>query len=206
METPGPEVAPTCAPRKRGGAEIARPRAQTQPDLLRNGQGRPALAVQGPARCMQRLAVWLALCGALLRRQGEVMGWHGHGDRPIRQHDSLLGPQRLARLQRLAGRAAPLIERLPEMLEQLKTSCDLRGGRSPVPSALGRGACAAARHHLPPRMLPQPLRHGVGPTSREEPPRLAALQVDQHGTLGLTLPQGDIIPPEYSREGKSRHR
>jgi len=34
---------------------------------------------------MQRLPVGLALRGTLLRRQGAVMGWHGHGERPIRQ-------------------------------------------------------------------------------------------------------------------------
>ena len=43
-----PEVTATFAPRKGGGPEIALHRAQTQPDLLRNGRGRPALAVQGP--------------------------------------------------------------------------------------------------------------------------------------------------------------
>jgi len=56
------------APRKGGGPEIALHRAQTHPDLLRNGRGRPALAVQGPDLRMQRLPAGLALCGALLCR------------------------------------------------------------------------------------------------------------------------------------------
>ena len=41
-------VTPLFASRKRGGPEIALHRAQTHPDVLGNGAGRPALAVQGP--------------------------------------------------------------------------------------------------------------------------------------------------------------
>jgi hypothetical protein len=115
---------------------------------------------------MQCLPVGLALCGALLRREGDVMGWHGHGDRPLRQRDRRLGPQGIDRLQCLAVRDEHLLERLPEILEQMKTVGDLRGGRSPVTSALGIGARAVARDHLHPRMRLEPLRHGVGTAIR----------------------------------------
>ena len=88
-----PAVAAPFAPRKRGAPEIALHRAQTQPDLLGNGRGRPALAVQGPDLRMQRLPAGLALRRALLRRQGDVVGWHGHGHRPIGQRHGLLAHQ-----------------------------------------------------------------------------------------------------------------
>ena len=69
-----PEVTTTSAPRKGGGPEITLDRAQTQPNLLRNGRGRPALAVQGPDLRMQRLPVGLALRCALLRQAGGGRG------------------------------------------------------------------------------------------------------------------------------------
>src|SRR5207342_1290681 len=70
-----PEVAATFASGKCGGPEIALHRAQTHPALRRNGRARPALAVQGPDLRMQRLPASLAVRRALLRRQGDVVGW-----------------------------------------------------------------------------------------------------------------------------------
>jgi hypothetical protein len=68
-----PAVTSSCAPTKSGSPEIAPHRAQTQPDLLRNSRGRPALAVQGPDLRMQRLPAGLALRRALLRRKGHII-------------------------------------------------------------------------------------------------------------------------------------
>src|SRR6266446_4264157 len=42
------QVAAPSAPCKRAGPEIALHRAQTQPHMLRNSRGGPALAAQGP--------------------------------------------------------------------------------------------------------------------------------------------------------------
>ena len=77
-----PEVTATFAPRKGGGPEIALHRAETHADMLGNGRGRPALAVQGPDLLMQRLPACLALCRTPPCRRGDVVGWHGHGQRP----------------------------------------------------------------------------------------------------------------------------
>ena len=77
-----PEVAAPSAPRKGGAPEIALHRAQTQPDLLGNGRGRPALAVQGPDLRMQRLPAGLALRRALLRRRGRSWGGTGTATAP----------------------------------------------------------------------------------------------------------------------------
>jgi hypothetical protein len=104
-----PEVAAPFAPREGGGPEIALHRAQTQPYMLRNGRGCPALAVQGPDLRMQRLPAGLARHGALLRQQGDVVGWHGYGHRPIGQRHGLLMHQGIDRVERLAMRDEYLV-------------------------------------------------------------------------------------------------
>jgi hypothetical protein len=48
VEQPVSVVAAACAPRKRGAPEIALSRAQTHPNVLRHGRGRPPRTVQGP--------------------------------------------------------------------------------------------------------------------------------------------------------------
>jgi hypothetical protein len=111
------EVAAPFAPRKRGGPEIALHGAQTQPDVLRNSRGRPALAVQGPDLRMQRLPAGLALDGALLCRQGDVVEWHRYGKRPVRQWHRLLVPQGIDRVECLAVRAEHLVQSLPKILK-----------------------------------------------------------------------------------------
>ena len=122
-----PEVAATFAPRKGRSPEIALDRAQTQPDLLRNGRGRPPLTVQGPDLRMQRLPAGLALGRTLLRWQGEVVRWHGYGERPIRQGDGLLVHQHIDRVERSALREKHLVQSLPEILEYMKAVRDLCG-------------------------------------------------------------------------------
>src|SRR5262249_47971905 len=100
IEDTVPAVATPLAPRKRGGPEIALHRAQTQPALLRNRWGGPALAVQGPDLRMQRLPAGLAVPRALLGGGGRLDGWgHGHRDRPIGQQDRLLAHQGIDSLQ-----------------------------------------------------------------------------------------------------------
>jgi len=111
------EVAATPAPGKGGCPEIALDRAQTQPDLLRNGRGRPALAVQGPDLRMQRLPAGLALDGALLCRQGAVVEWHRDGKRPVSQWHRLLVHQGIDRVECLAVRAEHLVQSLPKILK-----------------------------------------------------------------------------------------
>ena len=99
-----PVVAAAFASPKGGGPEVTLYRTQTQPDLLRNGRGRPALVVQSPDLLMQRLPACLPLCRALLHRQGDGVGWHGHGYRPIGQRHGLLA-QRL--IDGVRGQTSP---------------------------------------------------------------------------------------------------
>ena len=112
-----PEVTATSAPRKRGAPEIALDRAQTQPEVLRNGRGRPALAVQGPDLRMQCLPAGLALRRALLCRQGDIVGWHGYGKRPIGQRHGLLVHQGIDGIEGLPMREEHLVQGFPKILE-----------------------------------------------------------------------------------------
>ena len=86
---------------------------------------------------MQRLPAGLALHGALLRRQGDVMGWHRHGHRPIRQRHGLLVHQGIDRVECLAMRAEHLVQGFPEILQQMKAVRDLVAAGAPcrAPSA-----------------------------------------------------------------------
>src|SRR5882672_7778867 len=79
-----------------------------------------ALVTQGPDLRMQRLPAGLALLGALLCRQGDVVGWHRYGKRPIRQRHGLLALQSIDRVECLAMRAEHLIQGFPEILQQMK--------------------------------------------------------------------------------------
>jgi hypothetical protein len=114
--------------------------AQTQPDVLGNGRDGPALVVQGPDLRMQRLPAGLALLRALLGGGGRLDGgWHGHRDRPLGQQDRLLAHQGIDGLEGLFMGQKHLVERFPEILQQVETVCDLRGSRSPLACALGIG-------------------------------------------------------------------
>jgi hypothetical protein len=200
------EVAATPTPGKGGAVEITLDRAQTQPDLLRNGRGRPTLAVQGPDLGMQRLAVSLALGGTLLRRQRDIVGWHRHGDRPGRQCHRLLALQSIDRLQGLSMRDKHLVQRFAEILQEMKAVGDLHGSRSSLPCAFGIGGRAIARDDLDPGMRPQPLGQSIGRALREQRDRLAALQIDQHGAIALTFAQREVIHTEDRRRRTRRKR
>jgi len=206
VEATVPAVATPFAPRKRGPLEIALDGAQTQPDLLGNGRSGPALVVQGPDLRMQRLPAGLALHGALLCRQGEVVGWHRHGHRPIRQRYGLLVHQGIDRVEGLALRAEHLVQGFPEILQQMKAVRDLRGCRSPLPRAFGIGGRAIARDALDPWMLPEPLGQGIGRAIWEERDWVAPLQINQHGAIRLAFPQREVIHTKDRRRRERRDR
>jgi len=65
-------------------------RAPIQPEVLRNGPRCPAFMVQGPDLLMQRLPAGLALRRMLLRRERNIVWWHGHSQRPVGQRHGLL--------------------------------------------------------------------------------------------------------------------
>ena len=73
--------------------------------------------MQGPDLRMQCLPVGLVLRGALLCRQGDVVGWHRDGQRPISQRHGVLVPQSIDGVECLAMRAEHLVQGLPEILE-----------------------------------------------------------------------------------------
>ena len=202
VEATVPAIATPFAPRKRGAPEVALDGAQTQPDVLGNGRGGPALVVQSPDLRIQRLPAGLALHGALLCRQGDVMRWHRHGHRPIRQRYGLLVHQGIDRVECLAIRAEHLVQGFPEILQQMKTVRDLRGCRSPLPRALAIGGRAIARDDRDPWMLPEPLGQGIGRALREERHGLPALQVHQDRAIGLPFAQGEIVHPQHPRRGQ----
>ena len=190
-------VATAFAPRKRGALEVALHCTQTHPNVLRDGRGRPPLAVQGPDLRMERLPTGLALHGALLRREGDVMGWHRHGHRPIRQGYGLLVHQHIDRVECLAVRAEHLVQRFPEILQQMKTVRDLGGRRRPVPCAVGIGGRPIPRDDLHPGVLPEPLGYGLGGALREQGHGLAALEIDQDRAVGVPFAQGEIVDAQH---------
>jgi hypothetical protein len=120
-----PEVTAPFASLKDGTPEIALHRAQTHPDLRHHGRGRPALAVQGPDLRMQRLPACLTLRRTLPRRQGDVVGWHGHGHRPIGQRHGLLAYRLIDRVEDVTRRDERLVPRFPEILQQMQAVRDL---------------------------------------------------------------------------------
>ena len=131
------------------------------------------------------------------------MGWHGHGHRPIGQRHGLLAHRLIDGVEGVALREEHLVQRFPEILQQMKAVRDLGGRGRPLARALGIGGRAIACDHLHTRMLPEPLRHGLGGAIREQRHGLATLQIDQHGAIGLAFPQGEIVHPEH-RGGRQR--
>lgn len=129
----------------------------------------------------------LALRGTLLRRQRDIMGRHRHGDCPVSQCHGLLALQSIDRLQGLPMRDEHLLQRFPQILQEMKAVGDLRGCRSPLPRALGIGGRAITRNDLDSRMLAQPLGQSLGRALRQQRNRVAALQVNQHGAIALAF-------------------
>ena len=138
IEPTVPVVAAALTPCKCGGPEIALHGAQTQPGVLGNSGTCPALTVEGPDLLIEALPACRTLRRALLRwwRQ-RCGGWHGDSHRPIGQRHRLLAPQIIDGIEGFALRGEHLIERFPEMLQQMKAVRDLRGCRAPwrAPSA-----------------------------------------------------------------------
>ena len=182
-----PEVAATFASRKGRSPEIALHCAQTQPNLLRNGRGRPALAVQGPDLLMQPLPACLALCRALLRWQRDVVRWYGYGHRPLGQRHRLLAHRLIDGVEGVAVGEEHLVQRFPEILQEMKAVGDLGGSGGPLARTFGIGGGAIACDHLDTRMLPEPLGQGLAGTIWEKCHGLATFQIDQHGAIGLAF-------------------
>src|SRR5215472_4190952 len=88
----------------------------------------------------------------------------------------------------------------------MKAVSDLRGCRSPVPSAFSIGGRAITRDDLDPGMPPQPLGQSLGRALREQRDRIAALQIDQHGAIALAFAQREVIHPKDCRSRTRRKR
>jgi len=73
-----------------------------------------------------------------------------------------------------------------------------------VARAIGIGFGAGTGDHLDPRMLLEPVGERVCGAIREQGHRLATLQINQHGTIGLAFAQGKIVHTEHSGSGACR--
>jgi hypothetical protein len=155
---------------------------------------------------MQRLPACLTLRGALLRREGEIMGGHRHGDRPIGQRHGLLMHGLIDGVEDVTMRDEHLVQRFPEILQQMQAIRDLSRSGSPLAGALGIGAGPIPGDHLPSRMRSEPLRHRLGRAFREQRHGLVALQVYQDRAIGVPFTQGEIVHPQHGGGGESRPR
>jgi hypothetical protein len=144
--------------------------------------------MQGPDLLIRPLPPRLALRRALLGQERRLWGWHGHGDGPIGQQHGLLAPRGVDRVERLAMRGASLVERFGEVLQYMQAVRDLRRCRGSLVGTMGIGLRAIAGDARDARMLLEPLGQRLGTAIGEEPDRLAALQIDQHGAIGLAVP------------------
>jgi hypothetical protein len=97
----------------------------------------------------------------LLRRQGDITGRHGHGQRPIGQRHEVLAHRLIDGLQGLSIGGEHLVQRFPKILEQMKTVRDLRGVGRALACTLGIRTRPIPCDHLHPGMLPEPLRDSV---------------------------------------------
>jgi hypothetical protein len=96
-------------------------------------------AVQGPDLRMQGLPAGLALHRALLGGPWDVMGWHEHSYRLLGQRHGVLAHQVIHGIEGLLMGEEHLVQGFPEILEQMKAVCDLRGGGGPLTCPLGIG-------------------------------------------------------------------
>ena len=74
---------------------------------------------------MQRLPAGLTWRRTRRRRQGDVVGWHGHGHRPSGPRHGRLAHHRMDRVEDLTRRDEPLVQRVTEMLPQMQAVRDL---------------------------------------------------------------------------------
>ena len=95
--------------------------------------------MQGPHRIIDGLPAGGALgrAGLLGRRGGR--GWHRDRARPIGQRHGLLAPRGIDGVEGLAMRGEHLGEDFGEVLQQMKTVCDLGGRGGALTCALGIG-------------------------------------------------------------------
>ena len=186
--------------------QIAKDRTPAEPHLRGDGGNGPAGAVQGPHLLIEGLPAGRTLGGLLLHGRRRGWGWHRRRARPLGQRDRLLAHRLINGVEGLGMRRKDLVQRFGQVLEQMDTVGDLGGGGCPLARALGVGLRAITRDHFNPRMLSQPLGEGVGSAIREERDRLVTLQIDQHGPIGVALPQGKIVHAQDGGGGARRDR
>jgi hypothetical protein len=110
---------------------------------------------------------------------GAGWGWDGDGDCPIGERHRLLAHRRIDRLEGVALRREHLGQRFREILHEMEAVRDLGGRRGPLTRPVSVGARPIPRDHFDPRMLPEPLRQGVG----------GALWQERHGVVALLVHQ-----------------
>ncbi len=145
---------------------------------------------------MQRLPAGLVWRGALLLRQGHVVGRHRHGECPIRERHRLLARRRIDGSAEMTRRDAHLLQGFPEILEQREAIRDLGGGGSPLAGALGLGAPAVPCDHLDPGMSLEPLGDGLGVPLRQESNGLAAFEINAHRAIRLAFAERELVHPK----------
>ena len=101
-------------------------------------------------------------------------------------------------------REAHLVQRLPEMLEQMKAVGDLGRLWGALPGALGIRTRPIARDDLHTRMLAPPLRHRRSRAVGQQGDGLAAFQIDEDRAIDVAFPQRPIIHPQDSGRGEVR--
>ena len=109
-----------------------------------------------------------------------VVGWHRHGQRPIRQRYGLLVHQGIDRIERLAMREEHLVQGFPEILQQMEAVRDLGRRGRPLPRALGIGASTDPARSPPPLDAPG----ATGPRSRPSDPGAARRAAGAPGPPG----------------------
>ena len=199
-------VTPLLAAREGCRSEIPLDSARTHPDLRRHRSDAPPVAVQRPDLLIRRLPARLALGRARLGRRGRAWGWHGHRNRPIGPRYGVLTPRVIDRVANLAMCGEDLGQRFCQVLEQRQTIGDLERCGCSWGGAIGGGFRPITRDHLPPRMLPEPVRPALSGAIREERHRLAAFQIDEHRARGLTVPHREIVHTEHGGSGPPRDR
>ena len=90
-----------------------------------------------------------------------------------------------------------LVQRFPEILQQMKAVRDLDGLGRALARPLSIGGRPIAGDHGYSRMLLEPLGEGRCGAIREERHGLAALQIDQDGAIGVPFPEGEVVHTQH---------